>query len=126
MAAVLTYNLTINKGATYRQKFTWRSGPDSNNLTAVDNTGFTARMQVRESFESATAIIDLTTSANANGDVITLGGVNGEIEIFISDETTTAVTIDGGVYDLELEAPAGGDVTRVLQGTVVFDPEVTQ
>lgn len=38
------YDLTINKGATFAPKFTWKD--EEKNL--VDLTGYTARMHIRE------------------------------------------------------------------------------
>lgn len=121
MAAVLTHNITINKGATYRQVFVWSQGSPA---VPVDVTTYTARMQVREDIDDVTPILDITTTPAATGD-ITLGTTDGLVTVFISDTTSTAITVDGGVYDLEMVA-AGGDVTRLLEGAVVFTSEVTR
>lgn len=89
--------------------------------TPIDLTGCTARMQVRPEVESSTVLLELTT---ANGG-ITLGGVAGTIELFVSDDDSAAFTWQSGSWDLEIEFP-GGDVRRLAQGTVNVSPEVTR
>ena len=111
-------NLTIEQGATFRKVLTW-----TDNLgNPIDITGFTARMQIRQALKDPTPIISLTTE---NGGIV-LGGVTGEIELYISDGDTEAMTIQKGVYDLELEAGGGGDVTRLVEGKVTMSLEVTR
>lgn len=111
--------LTIYQGATFRKRLTWK-GPLPTQ-TPIDLTGCTARMQVRPEIESATVLLELTT---ANGG-ITLGGVAGTIELFVSDDASTLFTWLSGVWDLEIEF-ASGEVRRLVQGTVSVSPEVTR
>lgn len=110
-------NFTIYQGATFRKRLTWKA-PDG---TPIDLTGCTARMQVRPEVESPTVLLELTT---ANG-CITLGGVAGTIELFVSDEASTLFTWTAGAWDLEIEFP-GGDVRRLAQGSISVSPEVTR
>ena len=111
--------LTIYQGATFRKRLTW-TGP-APTRTPIDLTGCTARMQVRPEIESAAVLLSLTTE---NGG-ITLGGVAGTVELFVSDDASTAFTWLSGVWDLEIEHP-GGEVTRLAYGTVSVSPEVTR
>lgn len=115
-AAVI--NLTINQGETFRQPFVWKAGSPA---TPVNLTGYVARMQVRSKASSATILLSLTTE---NGG-ITLGGVLGTIDFYLSDTDTSAIAWEYGVFDLELVAPSG-DVTRLIQGTVTIYKEVTR
>ena len=110
--------LTIYQGATFRKRLTWSAGTPA---VPVDLTGCTARMQVRPEVESSTVLLELTT---ANGG-ITLGGVAGTIELFVSDDASTLFTWTAGVWDLEIEFP-GGDVRRLAQGSISVSPEVTR
>ncbi len=64
--------------------------------------------------------MELTTS---NGR-ITMGGANGEIVLFISDEDTLLLTARTAVYDLLVTSP-GGEATRIVEGQVTIDPAVT-
>lgn len=113
-----SYNLEINQGATLALVATWKDSAG----TAVNLTGYTARLNVRETYSSASAILTLTTE---NGG-ITLGGSAGTITLSASATTTAALTAPfSGVYDLELVS-GGGVVTRLLEGVATVSPEVTR
>lgn len=87
----------------------------------VDLTGFTARMQIRETVDSATILATLTTE---NGG-ITLGGTAGTVTLLLSATATAAFTFGSAVYDLEIIS-AGGIVTPLLSGAVTLVKEVTR
>lgn len=117
MALGNRFDITINQGATFELTVTWKDSAG----TAINLTGYSARMQVRETYSSASTVVSLT-----NGSGITLGGAAGTIAILISATTTAALTAPfSGVYDLELVS-AGGVVTRLLQGAATVTPEVTR
>jgi hypothetical protein len=86
-----------------------------------DLTGFTARMQIRESVGAAVALLDLTTSNSR----ISLDNTAKTITLTISATDTAAITWMRGVYDLELVSP-GGIVYRVAQGAVFVNRETTR
>jgi hypothetical protein len=110
-------NITIEQGATFRLRLTFKSGG-----VIVPLTNQTARMHIRSSVPSTQILVALTST---NGG-LTINGVNGTIDMFISDDDTAAFTFKQGVYDLELEDTVSGDVVRVLQGAVRVSPEVTR
>ena len=110
---------TIYQGATFPKRLTWKGPLPAR--TPIDLTGCTARMQVRPEIDSDTVLLSLTTE---NGG-ITLGGVAGTIELFISDRASAAFTWRSGVWDLEIEFTSG-EVRRLAQGTVSVSPEVTR
>lgn len=117
-------DLTIYKGSTYEEDFVLTIGTEPFSLS-----GWTARMQVRESLDSTAKIFDLTS---ANGGIAIIHETNPDgttksygYRISISAEQTAAVDIFGGVYDVEL-VDATGRVGRIMQGSVAFDPEVTR
>lgn len=112
-----TYDLTIYNGATFSQQFIWRDSAGA----LVNLTGFSARMQIRANKAATTFIHELT---NLNGG-IALGGAAGTINLTIPATTTAGFTAKKGVYDLELVS-GGGVVTRLVEGAVVFSPEVTR
>tara|TARA_R110000868_G_scaffold19150_4_gene82786 strand:+ start:5585 stop:5935 length:351 start_codon:yes stop_codon:yes gene_type:complete len=116
MAAV-NYDITIEQGATFQLNLVWKDP----NGTAINLTGYTARMQVREKVTSTTALISLTTE---NGG-ITLGGAAGTIAVVAAATATDDITVKRGVYDLELIS-SGGIVTRLIEGCVTISPEVTR
>ena len=107
------HNFIIEKGATFTTQLTWFQ---SDGVTAVNLTGYTARFQIKESLESSAAV----SLTEASG--ITLGGALGTIVITLSATATSALAIDRGVYALEMDS--GGTVTRLLEGQVRFKPEV--
>jgi len=112
------YNFFLHPGATFAKTVTWK---DENNAL-VNLTGYTARMQMRETVDAVTPFLVLTTE---NGG-ITLGGAAGTISLLVSATNTSAVQLTQGVYDLELVAPDTVTVTRLLEGIVFVDPEVTR
>lgn len=111
------YDITIEQGATFPLSLVWK---DSLGVP-VNLTGYTARMQLRETYTSATPIFDLTSAGGA----IVLGGALGTIVVTASATITGAITIKRGVYDLELTSPLGV-VTRLIEGTAYITPEVTR
>jgi len=118
-----TLNIVIEQGSTYQKKLTWADDPTFPAAgNPIDITGYSARMHLREEKDSPDpAIIELT---NGNGR-ITIGGANGEIDLFIDDIDTAAMVIESGFYDLEVESPAG-IVTRLIEGTFQLSTEVTR
>lgn len=110
---------TIYQGATFRKRLIW-SGP-APALTPIVLTGCTARMQIRSELKSTTVLVELNTT---NGG-ITLGGVAGTIDLYLSDEDTAVFSWTSGVWDLEITHPSG-EVTRLAYGTVSVSPEVTR
>jgi hypothetical protein len=109
------YDIICPQGTTFRKNITYKIGE-----TPVDITGYSSRMQVRESYSSQDFLISLTSS---NG--ITLGGSDGTIDIFISAEETELLPPGTWVYDLELVS-SGSIVDRLIQGNFTVTPEVTR
>jgi hypothetical protein len=114
--AATTYDILIEQGTTYSQVITYKD-----NGAPVSLTGYTARMQVRATLESASTLVELTT-ANSR---IALGGTAGTITLTISATDTAALTAGRGVYDLELVS-GSGIVTRLLQGVCTISRNVTR
>lgn len=110
-------NLSINQGATFRHKFTWQDAKKR----AINLTGYTARLQARESVESPAAVLDLSTE---NGGIV-LGGTNGTVSLYIAPAQTNPLTQRKLVYDLELYAP-NGDVVRLVEGNFTISPKITR
>jgi hypothetical protein len=109
------YNMICPQGATFAKQLTYAIDGDP-----VDLTTYTARMQVREKHTSKTVAVSLTTE---NGG-ITLGDDEGTIDLYIADESTSAITAKDYVYDLELVS--SGEVYRILEGKFIVTPEVTR
>ncbi len=116
-------NIVIEQGSTFNPVFTYKD--DSvNPAVVIDITGFTARMHIRQTLETATTLVELTTE---NGG-ITLGGVAGTITLLITDTVTAAMDpddYDEAVYDMELIS-GSSVVTRIMKGGVILSTEVTR
>jgi hypothetical protein len=109
-------NLTFSQGATWKLNITYTN--DTGN--PVNLTNYTARMQARSTYDASTAALSLT-----NGSGITLGGTAGTIGLLVGATVTAAIGAAQYVYDLELVS-ASGEVTRLIEGTLIVTPEVTR
>ena len=123
MSSAGIHNLLCDQGATFRKTLTMFA---SDGTTAIDLTGFTARMKIKD--EVGVTLIKSLTSSSGGG--LTIGGsagtpTNGEIDVLISatDTASFSAPLDA-VYDLEIQNNSG-IVDRVLQGKFIINPEVT-
>lgn len=117
MMPAVRENLTIEQGASFFKNIKYM---ETDQITPVDLTSYTARMHIRANVESEVILQSLVSPTE-----ITLGGAAGTIQLYLSPVVTAAITYESGVYDLELE-DAGGDVTRLIYGGVEVTPEVTR
>ena len=118
------YNIFIEQGTSFTRLIEIEY-PDPDDLTLMlpyDMTSFSASMQIRRTIDSTTPQITLTSS-NSRIE-IQPGGVDNAIRLNLSAADTKSLTSDG-VYDLEISDP-GGNVSRILRGTVTLSLEVTR
>lgn len=108
------YNIIAEQGSTFTLQFT----VDTDGVP-WDLTSYTARMQVKESTNTATKFLDLTSGA---GD-ITLDSV-GVVVVTVSATRMAAVPAGRHLYDIELVS-SGSVVTRILEGKFTVRAEVT-
>lgn len=109
-------DIEIEVGATFEMDVLWKD-PDGN---PIDNTGYSAHMQIRKKYGDATVILEFSTDNTA----IVLDGASGYIHVTGLANLTEAVTQRYGVYDLKMFSP-DGKVYRIMKGAVDFDPEAT-
>ena len=121
------YSFTIEQGATLNLELQYK---DSNS-NPINLSGYNGRMQVRPSVGSDTIYLTLSSSLNADGTGLNFSGssglnppTSGTIAIYISAATSSALTFDNAVYDLEIGS--GAVVTRLLEGQVKLSKEVTR
>ena len=107
-------DLDCYQGASFDYTLTWKM-----NGTAVNLTGYSARMQVRQTADATATVLSIS-----NGSGITLGGTAGTVLLEASATTTAALTAGQYVYDLELVS--GSYVTRLVEGNFVIYSEVTR
>lgn len=85
--------------------------------TPIDLTGWTAILTAWANYD-AEPFLKLTTDDGG----ITLGGVAGTVDLYLSAADTSGLTTQKGVYNLKLISP-GGSVLRLLQGTTTVSRE---
>jgi hypothetical protein len=116
MSCAAQTNLCICQGSNLQQKFRWLIDD-----SPVDLTGYTARSMFRDTADSTTVALSLTS---ADG-TISLGGVSGTIILSASAASTSAITAGRYVFDLEMVSSTGF-VKRLVEGTATFTREVTR
>jgi hypothetical protein len=121
------YSFVIEQGATTNIQINWTDESGS----AIDLSGYQARMQVRPGVESNIVYLSLSSSLEADGTGINLSGSNfetplqsGSMAIYISADTTTDLDFNEAYYDLEMVN--GSVVTRLLEGKVKLSKNVTR
>jgi hypothetical protein len=121
------YSFIIEQGATTNLNVQWADASGS----AVDLTGYEARMQIRPGIESADVYISLSSSLQPDGTGLNLSGSNGEtslssgsIGIYISAYSSSLLNFTEAFYDLEMVN--GKEVTRLLEGKVRLSKNVTR
>ena len=122
-------NLLCPQGSTFSRTLTYKisneaynpEDPESLEYVPIDLTGYSARMQVRETYFAQDTIVSLTSPDEG----ITLGGTAGTISIYIDSDVTTEFPPGTFVYDLEVVSGAS-TVTRLIEGSFIVSPEVTR
>lgn len=113
-----TLNLFIDQGATFRQSLLVQNDDG----TAVNLTGYSARMQARVAAAAqGQPVLEMST---ADGRLI-ITPQPGRVDLVLTPEETEALPPVRLVYDLELIEPGGG-VVRLVQGDVAISREVTR
>lgn len=109
------YTFICEQGANFNHVVTWKNAEGE----PIDNTDYTARMQVRKDpgFEPE---IELTTENNQ----IELGGANGEVQLQLLSADTAALVPGDYLYDLELVTGAG-EISRIVEGVFSVNGEIT-
>lgn len=111
----------IRQGSTWKRTITWETGATP---TAVDITGYTARMQIRQTLTSTGFLVELTTE---NGGITLTDPTNGVFQLLITAVATAALDFTTAVYDLELiDTGDTGEVTALLEGVMTLSKEVTR
>jgi hypothetical protein len=121
------YSFVIEQGATTNFQINWTDESGS----AIDLTGYHARMQIRPGVESDTIYLSLSSSLESDGTGINLSGSNfttplqsGSMAIYISADVTENLNFNEAFYDLELVRQ--NTVTRLLEGKVKLSKNVTR
>lgn len=121
------YSFVIEQGSTTTFEIQYKD----NTNTPIDLSGYGARMQLRSSVDSSTIILTLSSSLQPDGTGLNMSGSNGttpttsgSIGLYISAATSSNLSFDKAVYDLEIHS--GNYVSRILEGEVRLSKEVTR
>jgi len=123
------YSFTIEQGSTVNFEIQYKDSTG----TPVNLTGFNGKMMIRSNFadNSPTTYATLSSSLAADGTGLNFSGSNGttpptsgSIGIIISAASSSAFTFDTARYDLEIYS--GNTATRLLEGMIKIDKEVTR
>ena len=115
MANAAEYNIEIEQGATWKRLLTLRDSASA----LIDLSGYTALLQIRSSVKSNKKLVELTETSG-----LTLGGAAGTLLITFSDAITAALDFETAVYDLKINS--GSETTRLLEGKVTLDKQVSR
>ena len=107
-----TYNFILEQGATFTRTLTVQE-----NSSAMNLSGYSVASKMRSTHDSSTVVGTFScTISNASGGVITVS---------MTSSTTSGIEEGMYVYDLEITSSAGA-VTRLMEGNVTVNPEVTR
>ena len=112
-----SYDFQIEQGATLLKPIVWKDSAG----VAVNLTGYSAKMQIRQSASSTDVLLELST-ANSR---ISITALTGTITLIFSAAVTAAIDWSRGRYDLELTS-SDGTVTRLIEGQISVSKEVTR
>ena len=107
-----TNNFTLEQGATFNRQLSI-----AENNSPLNLTGYSAAMQLRSTYDTATVALSVTCAV--------INATQGILSISASASSTAALEEGMYVYDLELTS-SSGVVTRLIQGQVTVSPEVTR
>lgn len=110
--AAAKHDFVVDQGTTWARVVEYQNADGS----VAPLVGYTARMQIRARASSTDPLLTLVPAVN---------GAAGSVTITISEAQTSALPPGRSVYDLEIVAP-NGDVTRLLEGSVLVTDEVTR
>lgn len=117
------YNTTLERGSTFQLTVTYKDA----SATVVNLTGWTYRMQVRESQSSDSPIL----TSEGGSPTIAIDETNkatGVLVFSVTPTNTTAIspsTLTTAYYDIEIQKTSTGEVRRILQGKLNISPEIT-
>lgn len=104
-------NIIVDQGSTYSTSLDLTD----DNGNPLDLTTFTAAAQMRKHY----------TSSNAVSFVVTTGGNTGILTLALSANSTANITAGRYLYDVEL-TDSENNVTRVVEGIVTLNPNITR
>lgn len=128
------YDFTIEQGSTVDFEIQYTDASSN----SIDLSGYQARMQIRPEIGSETIYLTLSSSLDSCGQGLNMSGsksadgypkspTSGSIGIYVTAASSSLLTFDVGVYDLEISSGSGAcyTVTRLMEGVVKLSKNVT-
>lgn len=110
------YNIVVFQNQSLLLQLTYKDHND----VVINISGYTAKMEVRETADSEVAILTLT-----DADGLTLGGAAGTIVVEIPEDDLEDLVAKAYAYDLLLTTPTGV-VVNLISGPFTIVPGVTK
>lgn len=110
------HNTIIDQGADWKINLVYKD--TAGNIIPL--TSYTAALQLRTSYDAASASLSLSSPSNG----ITITANQGLIAVHATATQTGALVAGDYVYDLEVTV--SGEVTRLIQGRATVRPQVTR
>jgi hypothetical protein len=105
-------NLFVDAGANYSNIITVAA----TNGQALNLTGYSVASQMRKSYQSSTAYNFIATVYDA---------ATGKVRLQLTSDQSSAIPAGRWLYDVEITSPSGNK-TRVVEGIVTVNPQITQ
>jgi hypothetical protein len=105
-------NLYVDAGATYSNIIT----VTASNGQSLNLTGYTVASQMRKSYQSSTSYAFTSSVYDA---------INGKIRLQLTSSQSEAIPAGRWLYDVEITSTTGTK-TRVVEGIVTVNPQITQ
>jgi hypothetical protein len=105
-------NLYVDAGATYSNIIT----VTASNGQFLNLTGYTVASQMRKSYQSSTSYAFTASVYDA---------INGKIRLQLTPSQSEAIPAGRWLYDVEITSTTGTK-TRVVEGIVTVNPQITQ
>lgn len=126
------YSFVIEQGSTTNFEIQYK---DSNN-EPIDLTNYAGRLQIKSTYaqDNGELYLTLSSSLNSDGTGLNFSGSNGttppisgSIGIYIAACTSSALTFNEALYDLEIYSGSGDCpyTVRLLEGRVQLSKQVT-
>ena len=107
----------IDQGADFYINFVYQN---TGTGIAINLTGYTSKMQLKSSYDNSTIVLTLTDTSG-----ITITGVTGTLAIHATAAQTLAIPAGNYYYDIIITS-ASGIVTRLIQGQIAVNAQVTK
>lgn len=109
------YDINIDQGATWSITLTIKQA----NRLPLDLTGYTGEGMIKKTIDDPSPIASFVVTFPSP--------LEGKVSLLLPAAVTAAMDFSWGVYDFKITSPApGSQVTRVLQGKVLLNKEVSR